>query len=265
MPLALLPHCLFLPLEPSALFPTFATRMIKFFPDSALVQLEFDKIKGLLTDHCQWEYSKLVQSPHLGMEHQSAVAYGNKFKNGYLGRDLSGSGWGLKWDFIIVHESGHEWFANNITTNDIADMWVHEGFTNYSETLFTTCEYGVEAGNDYVIGTRKNIQNDIPVIGSYGVNQEGSGDMYYKGGNLLHTIRQVINDDEKFRQILRGLNKDFYHQTVDSKQVEAYISEKSGIDLSKVFDQYLRTTVIPSNAKEYITLAIAINAPVSPY
>jgi aminopeptidase N len=188
---------------------------------------------------------KLVQSPHLGMEHQSAVAYGNKFKNGYLGRDLSGSGWGLKWDFIIVHESGHEWFANNITTNDIADMWVHEGFTNYSETLFTTCEFGVEAGNDYVIGTRKNIQNDITIIGSYGVNQEGSGDMYYKGGNLLHTIRQVVNDDEKFRQILRGLNKDFYHKTVDSKQVEAYISEKSGIDLSKVFDQYLRTTVIP--------------------
>jgi len=189
---------------------------------------------------------KLVESPHLGMEHQSAVAYGNKFKNGYLGRDLSGSGWGLKWDFIIVHESGHEWFANNITTNDIADMWIHEGFTNYSETLFTTCEYGVEAGNDYVIGTRKNIQNDIPIIGHYGVNQEGSGDMYYKGGNLLHTIRQVINDDEKFRQILRGLNKDFYHKTVDSKQVEAYFSEKSGIDLSKVFDQYLRTTVIPT-------------------
>lgn len=189
---------------------------------------------------------KLVQSPHLGMEHQSAVGYGNKFQNGYLGRDLSGSGWGLKWDFIIVHESGHEWFANNVTTNDIADMWVHEGFTNYSETLFTTCQFGVEAGNDYVIGTRKNIQNDIPIIGHYGVNQEGSGDMYYKGGNLLHTIRQVINNDEKFRQILRGLNKDFYHSTVDSKQVEAYISEKAGFDFSKIFDQYLRTTTVPT-------------------
>jgi len=189
---------------------------------------------------------KLVESPHLGMEHQSAVGYGNQFKNGYLGRDLSGSGWGLKWDFIIVHESGHEWFANNVTTNDIADMWVHEGFTNYSETLFTTCEFGVEAGNDYVIGTRKNIQNDKPIIGYYGVNQEGSGDMYYKGGNLLHTIRQVIHDDEKFRNILRGLNKDFYHQTVDSKQVEAYISTKAGFDFSKVFDQYLRTITIPT-------------------
>jgi aminopeptidase N len=179
------------------------------------------------------------------MEHQSAVAYGNGFQNGYLGRDLSATGWGNKWDFIIVHESGHEGFANNITTNDIADMWVHEGFTNYSETLFTTCEYGVEAGNAYCLGTRALIENDIPIIGPYGVNQEGSGDMYYKGGNLLHTIRQIINNDSTFRGILRGLNKTFYHKTVTTKEVEDYISRQSGIDLSKVFDQYLRTTQIP--------------------
>jgi aminopeptidase N len=188
---------------------------------------------------------KLVEAPHLGMEHQSAVAYGNKFENGYLGRDLSGTGWGNKWDFIIVHESGHEWFANNITTNDIADMWIHEGFTNYSETLFTTCEYGVEAGNEYCIGTRAGIRNDIPIIGTYGVNQEGSGDMYPKGGNLLHTIRQIINNDSIFRNILRGLNKTYYHKTVTSKEVEAYISRHADLDLSKVFDQYLRTTQIP--------------------
>ncbi|OQP59487.1 peptidase M1 [Niastella vici] len=188
---------------------------------------------------------KLVETPHLGMEHQSAVAYGNGFQNGYLGRDLSGTGWGNKWDFIIVHESGHEWFANNITTNDIADMWVHEGFTNYSETLFTTCEYGVEAGNAYCVGTRELIHNDIPIIGPYGVNREGSDDMYYKGGNLLHTIRQIINNDSSFRTILRGLNKTFYHKMVTSKEVEDYISRRSGIDLSKIFDQYLRTTQIP--------------------
>ncbi|MBI1344205.1 MAG: M1 family peptidase [Terrimonas sp.] len=188
---------------------------------------------------------KLVEAPHLGMEHQSAVAYGNKFMNGYLGKDLSGTGWGLKWDFIIVHESGHEWFGNNITTKDIADMWVHEGFTNYSETLFTDYVFGKEAGDAYCQGSRGNIQNDKSIIGTYGVNQEGSGDMYSKGGNLLHTIRQVINDDEKFRQILRGLNRNFYHQTVTSQQVENYISQKSGIDFSKVFDQYLRTTMIP--------------------
>ena len=188
---------------------------------------------------------KLVESPHLGMEHQSAVAYGNGFKNGYRGRDLSGSGWGLKWDFIIVHEVGHEWFGNNITSKDIADMWVHEGFTNYSETLFTEYYYGKEAGSDYCIGTRKLINNDKPIIGAYGVNQEGSGDMYYKGGNMLHTIRQVINDDEKFRTILRGLNSTFYHKTVTTKDVEDYMTKQSGKNLSKIFDQYLRTTMIP--------------------
>ncbi len=188
---------------------------------------------------------KLVDAPHLGMEHQSATAYGNGYQNGYHGTDLSESGWGLKWDFIIVHESGHEWFANNITTKDIADMWVHEGFTNYSETLFTDYWYGKEAGNAYVQGTRKLIQNDIPIIGHYNVNQEGSGDMYYKGGNLLHTIRQIVNDDDKFRKILRGLNKVFYHQTVTTQQVEQYIIKESKIDFSKVFNQYLRTTNIP--------------------
>jgi len=188
---------------------------------------------------------KLVESPHLGMEHQSATAYGNGYQNGYSGRDLSGSGWGMKWDFIIIHEAGHEWFANNITTNDIADMWVHESFTNYSETLFTDYFYGHDAGNAYVIGTRKNISNDIPIIGPYNVNKEGSGDMYYKGGNMLHIIRQVMGNDEKFRKLLRGLNKTFFHQTVTTAQVENYISQKAHRNFSKIFDQYLRTTKIP--------------------
>lgn len=193
---------------------------------------------------------KLVEVPYLGMEHQSSITYGNKYKNGYLGRDLSGTGWGTKWDFIIIHESGHEWFANNITYKDIADMWIHESFTNYSETLFTEYHYGKSAGQDYVIGTRANIVNDSPIIGKYDINQRGSGDMYYKGGNMIHTIRQVINDDEKFRQILRGLNKDFYHQTVTTEQVENYISSKSGIDFSKVFDQYLRNIKVPKLAQK---------------
>ncbi len=188
---------------------------------------------------------QMVQSPHLGMEHQSAIAYGNQFKNGYLGRDLSGTGWGLKWDFIIVHESGHEWFANNITTKDIADMWVHEGFTNYSETLFTEYFYGKKAGDEYNYGIRRNIKNDIPIIGPYGVNQEGSGDMYAKGANLIHTIRHAINNDSLFRNILMGLNTQFYHQTVTTAQVENYISVRAGFGFQKVFDQYLRTTQIP--------------------
>jgi len=188
---------------------------------------------------------KLVESPHLGMEHQSAVAYGNGYQNGYLGRDLSGTGWGKKFDFIIVHESGHEWFANNITTRDIADMWVHEGFTNYSETLFLDYHYGKDAGNAYVIGTRANVANDIPIIGTYGVNKEGSGDMYYKAGNMIHFIRQVVNDDKKFRNILRGLNKTYYHKITSSAEVEAYISKQAKFDFSKLFDQYLRTIKIP--------------------
>lgn len=189
---------------------------------------------------------KLVEVPYLGMEHQSSVTYGNGYKNGYRGRDLSGTGWGLKFDFIIIHESGHEWFANNITYKDIADMWIHESFTNYSESLFVEYYYGKEAGAAYVRGTRKNIRNDQPIIGQYDVNNEGSGDMYYKGGNMLHTIRQIINNDEKWRQILRGLNSTFYHQTVTTQQIENYISEQAGIDLTPVFNQYLRDTRVPT-------------------
>ncbi len=189
---------------------------------------------------------KLVEAPYLGMEHQSSVTYGNKFQNGYLGRDLSGTGWGLKFDFIIIHESGHEWFANNITYKDIADMWIHESFTNYSESLFVEYYYGKEAGFEYVLGTRKGIKNDKPIIGNYDVNNEGSGDMYPKGGNMLHTLRQIINDDEKWRGILRGLNSTFYHQTVTTKQIEDYLSQQVGIDLSTVFNQYLRDTRIPT-------------------
>ncbi|WP_282776243.1 M1 family metallopeptidase [Phaeodactylibacter xiamenensis] len=188
---------------------------------------------------------KLVEVPYLGMEHQSSVTYGNKYQNGYLGMDLSGTGWGQKFDFIIIHEAGHEWFANNITYKDIADMWVHEGFTAYSENLYLDYHYGSEASADYVIGTRKAIMNDRPVIGDYDVNHAGSSDMYYKGANMLHTIRTLLGDDEKWRSILRGLNKDFYHQTVTTKQIEEYLIEKSGLDLQPVFDQYLRDTRIP--------------------
>ncbi|MBN7816485.1 M1 family metallopeptidase [Algoriphagus pacificus] len=188
---------------------------------------------------------KLVEAPYLGMEHQSSVTYGNNYANGYLGRDLSGTGWGLKFDFIIIHESGHEWFANNITYKDVADMWIHESFTAYSENLFLDYYYGKEASSEYVLGTRKNINNDSPIIGPYGVNQEGSGDMYYKGANMLHTIRQIVNDDEKWRKILRGLNQEFYHQTVTSEQIETYISTQANLNLSSVFDQYLRDVRIP--------------------
>ena len=188
---------------------------------------------------------KLVQSPHLGMEHQSAIAYGNQFKNGYLGRDLSGSGWGMGWDYIIIHESGHEWFANNITTRDIADMWIHEGFTMYSEVLFVDYHFGREAADAYAKGLRKSISNDRPLIAPYGINAEGSGDMYNKGANLIHTLREIIDNDSLFRDILRGMNREFARTPTTSQLVEQYWIKRTGLDLQPIFDQYLRTTQIP--------------------
>jgi aminopeptidase N len=189
---------------------------------------------------------KLVETPHLGMEHQSAVAYGNHYKNGYRGRDLSQTGWGLKWDFIIVHEVAHEWWANNITAKDIADMWIHESFANYSEGLYTECTEGPAAGAEYIIGSRANIRNDEPIIGIFGVHEKGSNDMYYKGGSMLHTIRQVVNDDRKWRETLRGANKTFWHQTITGQQLRDYFSRTTGVDLSRIFMQYLETTMIPT-------------------
>jgi len=217
-------------------------------------QRQFTQVKSMLRCFEHWfgpypwyhDGYQLVETPHLGMEHQSAIAYGNHYHNGYLGRDLSASGQGLDWDFIIVHESAHEWFGNSLTSADLADMWVHESFANYSENLYVEWLRGKEAGAEYVIGTRKAIKNDVPIVPEFGLNREGSGDMYYKGGNMLHTIRQVINDDEKWREVLRGLNRAYRHQIVTGHQVEDYISHESGIDLSKVFQQYLTTTMVPT-------------------
>ena len=188
---------------------------------------------------------KLVEVPYLGMEHQSSVTYGNGYENGYLGRDLSSSGWGLKFDFIIIHESAHEWFANSITNKDVADMWIHEGFTNYSEVLYLDYHYGTEAGNEYLLGIRELVRNDSPVIGEYDVDSHGSSDMYSKGASIIHTLRQMINDDEAFRQLLRDMNEEFYHKTVSSLEIEQYIADRTGLDLEAFFDQYLRTVKIP--------------------
>lgn len=188
---------------------------------------------------------KLVEVPYLGMEHQSSVTYGNRYGNGYLGQDLSGTGWGLKWDYIIIHESGHEWFANNITYKDIADMWLHESFTTYSESVYIEYYYGKEAATEYNFGLRKGIGNQSTMIGTYDVNSGGSGDMYPKGANVIHTIRHSIGNDEQFRNILRGINKTFYHKTVTTQEIEKYISDNAKFNYGKVFDQYLRTTQIP--------------------
>jgi aminopeptidase N len=212
-----------------------------------------EQVHNMLHSHEHWfgpypfyeDGYKLVDVQHPGMEHQSAVAYGNHYAFGYRGRDVSGMGLGMKWDFIVVHESGHEWFGNNLTSKDLADMYIHEGYTNYSETLFADYMYGKEAGNAYNYGIRQNIRNDRPIIARYDINEEGSGDMYAKGGNMLHTIRHSMDNDSLFRQILRGMNRDFYHQTVTTQQIEHYLALHAGFDYQKVFDQYLRTTQIP--------------------
>ncbi len=188
---------------------------------------------------------KLVQAPYLGMEHQSAIAYGNGFVNGYRGMDLSRSGHGKDWDYIIVHEAAHEWFGNSITTADIADMWVQEGFTVYSEVAYVECIKGAQAANEYMIGMRSNIVNDRPVIGPYGVNEEGSGDMYYKGAAVIHMVRAMMNDDERFWRMFRDLYDEFKYSIVTSAQVEEFMDEWIDADLRIFFDQYLRTTRVP--------------------
>ncbi|MRJ10769.1 M1 family peptidase [Ornithobacterium rhinotracheale] len=188
---------------------------------------------------------KLVETPFLGMEHQSNIAYGNDYQNGYRGMDRSGSGYGNLFDFIIIHESGHEWFGNNITTEQIADMWVHEAFTTYSEALFVEYYYGKEAAQKYLQGYQRQILNDRPMQGVYDAHQEGSVDMYNKGACMIQTLREWMNDDAAFLALMRGLNKDFRHKIVTGAQIERYISDKTKLDLKAFFNQYLRTTQIP--------------------
>jgi aminopeptidase N len=223
-------------------------------PNLAKAKQQFMQTKGMLTCFENWfgpypfyeDGFKLVEAPFLGMENQSAIAYGNNFQNGYAGTDRSNSGMGTDWDYILVHESGHEWFGNNITSKDIADMWIHEAFTSYSEVLFVECLKGKEAANKYAQGDRRNTDNDKPIIGQYNINKEGSVDMYSKGSAMIHTIRQLINNDEKFKQLLRGMNKQYWHTTVTTEQIESYMIENSGLKLAKIFDQYLRTNKIPT-------------------
>lgn len=188
---------------------------------------------------------KLVETPYLGMEHQSAVAYGNGYQNGYLGNDMSGTGIGLKWDFIIIHESGHEWFGNSVSAADIADMWIHESFTAYSEAVFVECEYGKKEAISYLYGLRNVISNDRPIIGDYGVNHEGSGDMYYKGANMLNTLRSVVNDDKKWWELLKKFHETFKYQTIHANDVIEFYNNNIDFNLKPIFDQYLKYTSIP--------------------
>ena len=188
---------------------------------------------------------KLVETPYLGMEHQSAVAYGNKYLKGYMGSDLSMTGIGLLFDYITIHESGHEWFGNSITSKDIADMWIHEGFTQYTEIVYIECQFGYEKAMKYCKGLQKNVSNDKPIIGNYGVNNEGSGDMYPKGALMLNTLRHVINNDELWWKIILKYSETYRHKIIDTETVIAFFNNESGMNLRPIFNQYLRETTIP--------------------
>ncbi len=214
-------------------------------------KIQFAQVKPMLD--CYYKYYgeypfvrdgyKLVEAPYLGMEHQSCVAYGNKYKNGYSGFDMSGTGY--KFDYIIIHESAHEWWGNSVTTKDIADMWIHEGFGTYSEALYVESVYGYKAYMEYINSEKNKVENNSPITGKFGVNNEGADDMYPKGALLIHTIRSIINDDKKFFKILKGIQDTYKYQIVDSKDIEKYISVESGIDFSNIFDLYLRSASIP--------------------
>lgn len=194
---------------------------------------------------------KLVETPYLGMEHQSAVAYGNGYQNGYLGTDLSKTGIGLKWDFIIIHESAHEWFGNSVSATDIADMWIHESFTAYAESVFVECEFGKKEAIKYLYGLRDIIANDKPIIGEYGVNHKGSGDMYYKGANMLNTLRSVIDNDKKWWSLLKEFHETFKYQIIDANDVINFYNSKTKLNLKPIFDQYLNYTSIPELQLKY--------------
>lgn len=216
-------------------------------------KVHFEEVKGML-DCFQQKFGqypfaedgyKLVETSYLGMEHQSAVAYGNKYKKGYMGMDMTGTGLGKEFDYIIVHESGHEWFGNSITSKDIADMWIHEGFTTYSETVYVECRYGYDKAMQYINGQATNVENRKPVIGVFGVNKEGSGDMYYKGALMLNTLRHITNNDDKWWKMLLAYAETYKKQIIDTETVCKYFSKEIGIDLTPIFNQYLRFTAVP--------------------
>jgi aminopeptidase N len=222
-------------------------------------ELQFKgNVKPMLASYEHWlgaypfykDGYKLVETPYPAMEHQSAISYGGFAKSGPP-NELRGVEGGKNWDFIILHESAHEWFGNNITAKDLGDLWIHEAFATYLASLFVESQYGKQAGIAFLIPGRAGISNEVPVAGPYNVNKMGSGDMYSKGAVLLNMIRIIVDDDKKWRGILRGLNQEFYHQTVTYDDVVDYMAKQSGKNLRPVFDQYLNCRTLP--VLEFVT------------
>jgi aminopeptidase N len=221
--------------------------------DLEKAKVQFAQAKGMLEayQHYCGEYPfakdgyKLIEAPYAGMEHQSAVTYGNLFKNGYLGRDWTGVGISLRFDFIIIHESGHEWFGNSITAADPADMWIHEGWTTYLEGLYVEYRWGKDDAIKYLNGDKARVKNQRPIISERGVNAEPDQDQYFKGALMLNTLRSVVNDDAKWWALLHGLYQHFKYQNILTEDVVSYFNQQTGMNLTPIFDQYLRHAQIP--------------------
>jgi aminopeptidase N len=215
---------------------------------------QFSQAKGMLEafQHYFGEYPfkkdgyKLVEVPYSGMEHQSAVAYGNRFANGYLERDWTGVGISTRFDFIIIHESGHEWFGNSITAADSSDMWIHEGWTTYLECLYVEYMYGHEDGLKYTNAYKTKVKNEEPIITARGVNGEPPQDQYFKGALFINTLRSIVNDDQRWWKLLHDFYQHFKYQNIMTEDVVKYFNQQTGMDLTPLFNQYLRHTAIPT-------------------
>jgi aminopeptidase N len=215
---------------------------------------QFAQAKGMLQafQHYFGEYPfkkdgyKLIEVPYAGMEHQSAVAYGNHFANGYLERDWTGVGISLRFDFIIIHESGHEWFGNSITAADPSDMWIHEGWTTYLECLYVEYMYGHDDYLKYVNAYKTKVKNAKPIIAERGINAEPPQDQYFKGALFLNTLRSVINDDPRWFKLIHDLYQHFKYKNIMTEDIVAFFNQKTGKDFTPIFNQYLRHTAIPT-------------------
>ncbi len=215
---------------------------------------QFVQAKGMLEafQHYFGEYPfkkdgyKLIEVPYSGMEHQSAVTYGNRFTNGYLGRDWTGVGISTKFDFIIIHESAHEWFGNSITAADPSDMWIHEGWATYLECLYVEYMYGHADYLKYLNAYKSKVKNVAPIIAQRGVNAEPPQDMYFKGALFLNTLRSVVNDDPRWWKLIHDFYQRFKYKNIMTEDVVQFFNQRTGMNLTPIFNQYLRHTAIPT-------------------
>jgi len=221
--------------------------------DLERAKTQFAQTKGMLEafEHYFGEYPfkrdgyKLIQVPYAGMEHQSAVTYGNLFKNGYLGRDWTGVGISPRFDFIIIHESGHEWFGNSVSAADRADMWIHEGWTTYLESLYVEYHWGKADALKYLSGYKKMVKNKQPIVLNRGINAFPSQDQYFKGALFINTLRSIVDDDKRWEKLIKDFYQNFKYQTIMTEDVVTFFNKQTGKNLSPIFNQYLRHAALP--------------------